>query len=49
MFNLEKVAERVVGELGEPGVTEGDGGPGVDAEVFADGQVLLKVLAVPDV
>ena len=49
MFNLEKVAERVVGELGEPGVTEGDGGSGVDVQLLAEGQVLLVVLAVPNV
>ena len=49
MNYLEEVAEGVVGELREPRVAEGDRGPGVDVEFFADGEVLFKVLAVPNV
>ena len=46
---LEEVPESVVGELGEPGVAESDGGPWVDVELLADVEVLLEVLAVANV
>ena len=34
---LQEVAEGVVRELKEPGVAEGDGGPGVDIQLLAEG------------
>ena len=46
VINLEKVAQGMIGELGEPCVAECNRCPGVDAELLTDGQVFLKVLSI---